>query len=181
MKIDIEDIEHVLREENLQPEVIRSIKSKLKEIADQEALEKEKEKDSSEKLEYRPVLIAIGDSPALSKVLDETPFFVVEIADGIRHTELQDVMKKVVEEHNAEAHSKRKFGGKKSIVNSVPDFIETMKPKTLKPAGFRIKIKEQLLGVAFSNSALSERAGAAPDAAHRVLVQRASMAQARVD
>jgi len=133
-KVNIENVELALSENQVDPAKIKQILADLqKAIEDEKALRKQTQTSKEVKIKY---VVANSDIPEDTPIT-ETPVFVVEALDSVPHHSVVDAMIAGAKEANVKC---RKL--KKNPIKTVFEIAESCPPKFLKEKGIRVITKE---------------------------------------
>lgn len=156
MKIDIEDIEHALRQRNDVPpqvvtDILKDLQAAAKEAAD--AAKEEKEAAGAPPKPY-PVLLATAGGPDAPLEAENTPFFIIEPLEGIAHTEVLELVHKAIVAYNNNLLAKRgkkRKKHKRQLVENIGEAVEQIPATIFKQFGLKVRHRQPAICLPVSN------------------------------
>lgn len=134
MKIDIQEVEVLLRQRKMPQAEVDAITSRLIELAEAAKPEKE-DKPKTE-------LYAVTPDDT---VLDDARILVVKAVKGLPMPELVDAIRGAAAEHNEACKARR--GGKKKIVDTIDEAVAFVPAKYFKARGIKVMQKSPVRGM----------------------------------
>lgn len=143
MKVDIDDVEHILTKYKIDRKTIDSVVEEVTAAAEDA---KGPNVGNGKKTKYKHLIVASDPDGTKTKLLEETPMWVFKVPEDEKHTEVMGRFFKGVYDFNAKSRK-----GKKNPVKTVGDGIQTVPTKFFKPNKSPVLTKEQVIVLVTDN------------------------------
>ena len=148
MRLNEEDIEHVLTQKGVDQPRVKDIMSEIKRLEDEEA-ERAKLQSASRK-KKKMVLVASDPDDRYAQVVD-CPVWVVQMNEEDNHTDVVEKINKATYAYNNDVLNGQKESSRKNPVYKVSESLEQVTAKYFKEEEISVKTKEPTVIVRTDN------------------------------
>ena len=148
MRLNEDDIEHVLMQKGVDQPKVKDIMSEIKRLEDEEAQRAKLQAASRKK--KKMVLVASDPEDRFTQVVD-CPVWVVQMNEDDNHTELLDKIHSAAYSYNNDVLNGKKKSSRKNPVYKVSEVLEQVTAKYFTEEEISVKTKEPTVIVRTDN------------------------------
>jgi hypothetical protein len=148
MRLNEDDIEHVLMQKGVDQPKVKDIMSEIKRLEDEEAQRAKLQAASRKK--KKMVLVASDPEDRFTQVVD-CPVWVVQMNEDDNHTELLDKIHSAAYSYNNDVLNGKKKNSRKNPVYKVSEVLEQVTAKYFTEEEISVKTKEPTVIVRTDN------------------------------
>lgn len=148
MRLNEDDIEHVLMQKGVDQPKVKDIMSEIKRLEDEEAQRAKLQAASRKK--KKMVLVASDPEDRFTQVVD-CPVWVVQMNEEDNHTELLDKIHSAAYSYNNDVLNGKKKNSRKNPVYKVSEVLEQVTAKYFTEEEISVKTKEPTVIVRTDN------------------------------
>lgn len=146
MKVNIEDVEHILSKYKIDQKTIAAVVDEVVQATEDAKADNGADGDKAKKAKYKHLIVASDPDGSARAVLERTPMWVFKVPDDENHTEVMPRFFRGVYDFNAKSRK-----GKKNPIKSVGDGIQAVGTKFYKPNKSPILTKEPVIVIVTDN------------------------------